>query len=387
MAYKTICETDAEILLNFYLLDKNGYAFLYGKKVGEKLQQFVNCNGTVFGPFDNVDFFYETAGEAEWTAYKGETTIQYFHDGKKSNVITPEDKTPLITQEEIDNLLSAISPKEDEPPDEEYNEKMHVLKLNRKHQEFFVTDKQKYGPYFAIFSAQYRDEEHFHFTYKKRSDSKRWYYNYNGKEIGPFSDSYDAYLNIHYDIKNRSILDMFYKGNFIYVDGQKIKCFNAPCHNCYLEYPEGHEIIVGNEPEGPYHFKRDGFEPDFSVDRVHVLDNGDVVYSKIENQTETWFYNDTPISVTVNGHSSELVNSIIGYNRKLDKEGPEVPYFMNHEKEFNGLIYDDCSTILIWLQDGKILSSLIATSPSWYQKERDGNFLRLYYSNQLAGRD
>ena len=393
MSYKTICETDADILINFKLLNKDGFAFVYAKKEDGILQQFVNCNGKIFGPFAKVDDFFENAGETSWTAYKGDSILKYFEDGKKCKIETPPEKRSYISQEEIDNLLSAVSTKEAELPEEVYDEEYHTLKIPRKNQEFFITEKKKYGPYYGIFAVLYQDDEHFQFTYKKRQNSNNWYYNYNGKEIGPFRWDSDAYLNIDYDEKNRAVLDLFYKGNFLYINGEKIKCFDAPYSYCLLWDNGGHEIFSGRDDNDNYHLKRDGIEPDFSIDEFHILPNGDIVYSKIENETETWFYNDTPISITVNGRRSSIQNSTIEYRRNLYKDGPCVPYFMKQGKEYNGLFHEyNCSRYAIWLQDGKILSKIQSGSPygglyDHHDTIRNGNFLRLYYTNTLAGRD
>ena len=394
MAYKTICKTNAEILLDFKELYNEGFAFVYAKKENDILKQFVNCNGKIFGPFDSVDDFFESAGEAIWTAFKGDTVLKYSENGNKCEIEIPPKKKKFISQKDVDNMLSKVPTRYiEQPEDAFYDERNHTLSYPHKNQEFFVTEKKKYGPYYAILAVKYQDDEHFQFTYKKRSNSNRWYYNYNGKEIGPFAWDSDAYLNIDYDEQNRAVLDLFYKGNFIYVDGKKIKCFNTPCSYCSMYNFGEHEIFSGRDAAGHRRIKRDGFELDFPVDDFHLLPNGDIVYSKIENKTETWFYNDTPISITVNGNHSYIINSTIAYKRDLYKDGPCVPYFMKKGKEYNGLFHEflgPCNAI--WLQDGKILSDLQSIPLFWGlydgpDKTSNGNYLRLFYTNTLAGRD
>ena len=60
-----------------------------------------------------------------------------------------------------------VSTKEAELPEEVYDEEYHTLKIPRKNQEFFITEKKKYGPYYVIFNAIYQDDEHFQFTFMK----------------------------------------------------------------------------------------------------------------------------------------------------------------------------------------------------------------------------
>lgn len=227
---KIICETDAEVLLDFVQLKDSRFLFNYEKTENGLTQNYVNCNRRVYGPFDSV-YLQSTSHteEGEWTAYKGDFKLKFKKNGKdcKSEKIEKKDGrneggNEVLSQDEIDQLLTAIAEGEANAPEEEYYEKTHVLRLNRKHQEFFVTDKKKYGPYYAIENAQYQNEESFQFICHKRKDFKNWYYNFNGKEIGPFQGSH---LNCYYDAQNRAIVDNLGNYNFILVDGVSVRRF------------------------------------------------------------------------------------------------------------------------------------------------------------------
>lgn len=134
---KVICKTDADILLEFRALENSGFAFKYAKKQDGGFQQYVNCNGKIFGPYDYVIFECTFNGKAEWKGQKGDIEFKYKNNGEYCKV----EKIKEITQEEIDLLLSGVTVGElgAEIPEEEYNEDAHVLRLNRKHQEFFIT--------------------------------------------------------------------------------------------------------------------------------------------------------------------------------------------------------------------------------------------------------
>ena len=51
---KIICETDAEVLLEFVQLKDSGFLFKYGKTENGLTQNYVNCNRRVYGPFESV---------------------------------------------------------------------------------------------------------------------------------------------------------------------------------------------------------------------------------------------------------------------------------------------------------------------------------------------
>jgi hypothetical protein len=407
MTYKTICQTDADFLLEFSQLENNGFAFKYAKWKDNILHQYVNCNGKVFGPYEDLSSIYVSSGKAEWTVFQSNIILENSDNGnkcetKKLKKSKKKKRMEVLTQDEIDKLLTAIAEGEANSPEEEYDEKTHILKLNRKKQEFFVVGKKRYGPYHQIHRSEYLDEEHFHFTYRKRKNSKGWFYNCNGKELGPFNSS--NYMNIRYDEQNRAILDDFNECNYVYVDGEKIQCFDALCNRCSVYNYNGHEIFTGvSSDESVHYFKRDGIDSKIKARSIQAFDNGDIVYSKIENDTETWFYNDIPISVTVKGHSSEIKNSIITYKRKEYHNLSDIPFFMMEGKEYNGESIteynrdsiDEDSLGFVWLQNGKILFfpqefsnySFERFRDGTYYKQLQGNFLRLFYTHRLAGRD
>jgi len=297
----------------------------------------------------------------------------------------------VLSQEEIEKLLTEIAEGEDPAPDEEYDEGAHVLKLNKKKQEFFCTNKERYGPYNHIFATKYLDEEHFQFTYRKRANSKRCYYNLNGKEIGLFSSSSCCHT-LYYDRNNRAIFDCLKNSNCIYIDGKKIRCFNAKFDKCKLYSCNEHKILIGLDSNGKYHVKRDGVEQDFCAGCVIALDNGDIVYSKIQGKSETWFYNDKQISITVNGYSSEIYESIISYKRD------DIPYFTLKNTEYNGRAIYDINEGFVFLDNHRIcfLPWIVPNyhyildgtiSKEDYSKAHEGNYIYLYNTNRLAGRD
>lgn len=394
---KVICKTDAEILLEFVQLKDSGFLFKYEKTENGLTQKYVNCNGSVYGPFDSV-YLQSTSHteEGEWTAYKGDFKLEFKENGKECESEKIEKKdgrnevgNEVLSQDEIDQLLTAIAEGEANAPEEKYYEKTHVLRLNRKHQEFFVTDKKKYGPYYAIENAKYKNEETFQFICHKRKDFKNWYYNINGKEIGPFQGSH---LNCYYDAQNRAIVDNLGNYNFILVDGKKVKCFSGKYHYCRISEGNGHTIIIGEDSDNQIHFKRDGVLQNFTVRLIHDLDNGDVVYCKNQNDTEIWFYNDKQISIPVNGNDSTIYETLISYKRK------NIPYFQLKNSEYNGMLIDEFDIGFVFLDNHticflpwdiltfhRVIEESIPNES--YTRYREGNYLSLYNTNRLAGRD
>lgn len=398
MSYKTICETDADFLLYFKYLENDGFVFTYVKKENNIFKSFVNCNGKIFGPFDRVTGPYGySPSKGEWTAYKDDLILEYSDNGNECKT-TSTNGISVASKTKADIPFSVTANGKTTIPEEFYNPGTHVLRLCLKNKQCFVTDKKRYGPYYTILDSEYFDEEHFHFTYRKRKYSKRWYYNCNGKEIGPF---FNPGGHLHCDKHHRLILNELGDGNFIFINGEKIKCFDAPYRYCKIYNYNGHEIIIGEDTDRNVYFKRDEIESEFSAGIVLPLDNGDVVYSKKENDTETWFYNDIPISISVRGKDSKIYNSIIKYTRTDSKESPNISYFMLKGKEYNGIVLESfCKGYIIWLENGSILSApynFTLVHPRFehncfyandnYEQERTGNFLRLFYTHRLAGRD
>lgn len=393
---KVICETDADILLEFVQLKDSGFLFKYEKTENGLTQNYVNCNGSVYGPFDSVYLESNHTDEGEWTAYEGEFELKFEHNGKackkeKMEKIEGGKKggNEVLSQDEIDQLLTAIAEGEANAPEEEYYEKTHVLRLNRKHQEFFVTDKKKYGPYYAIENAQYKNEENFQFICHKRKDFKNWYYNFNGKEIGPFQGSH---LNCYYDAQNRAIVDNLGNYNFILVDGKKVKCFSGKYHYCNIYEENGHKIVVGSDSNDQLHFKRDGVLQDFEVRSVCGLDSGDVVYCRKLADREVWFYNDQQISIPVNGYDSTIYETLLSYKRN------GIHYFSLRNSEYNGMLIDEFDIGFVYLENlairflpwdiltfHRVLEESISNER--YKRYREGNYLSLYNTNRLAGRD
>lgn len=373
-------------------LKDSGFAFKYVKRDNGIFLQYVNCNGKVYGPYDYVASFYNYHGIAEWVGQKGDIEFKYTNNGQDCKT----EKIKEITQEEIDLLLSGIAGDASEIPEENYDEVTHVLKLYRKHQDFFITDKKKYGPYRVIYCSEYQNENSFQFIYRKRNNSKNWYYNYNGREIGPFKGDLPSVF--YCDEQNRAVVDNISDCNFILINGEKMKCFREAYYACSLYEKNGHQIIVGKASNEELHFKRDGIMPPFAIKNITVLDNGDVAYSKIQADTETWFYNDKQISVSVKGYNSTIYDSIITYKRDVQEHNIDViPYFMLKGKEYNGMAIRAYKEGFVFLAEGAIQffpwcvpNPFDFTAPGVsekYNRYCDGMFQGLYFSNQLAGRD
>ena len=392
---KLICKTDAEILLDYKPLKDSGFVFVYVKKEDDIFQHYVNCNGKVFGPFDYAFLYGKYDGTAEWSCGKGDIEFTFENNGKdcKTEKRKRKEGNEILSQEEIDQLLTDIAEGESKAPTEEYDEKTHVLRFNKKHQEFFITEKRKYGPYYSISYPIYQNENCFHFIFRKRHKSKNWYYNYNGNEIGPFQGVSSCY----YDKQNRAIVDQLGNYNFILIDGKKVKCFSKPYRRCSFIEINKHQIFLGEDSKGHKHFKRDGIMPDFMVNRISVLDNGDVAYSRIQDDTETWFYNDKQISLPVKGYDSDIYDSIITYKKSVFKKISNTPYFMKAGTEYNGMPVNDYDEGFVYLDEGAIQFFSWCVPKTWefevpevsekYFRYREGMLLRLSYINKLAGRD
>ena len=394
---RVICKTDADILLQFEPLKDSGFIFEYAKKENGIFQRYVNCNGTVYGPYEYVYLRRVYDGTAEWSGGKGDIEFKFKDNGKDcwTEKRKRKEGNEVLSQDEIDQLLTSISEGEYEGIEEEYDEKTHVLKLNRKKQEFFITDKKKYGPDYSIYSPLYQNESCFQFIFRKSRKSKNWYYNFNGSEIGPFKGTY---LRCIYDERNRAVVDQLGHYNFILINGEKVRCFREAYYYCRIHEKNEHQIIVGEALNRELHFKRDGIMADFAVRSISVFDNGDVVYSKILDDTETWFYNDKQISVPVKGYDSDIYDSIITYKRNdLDQSTDSIPYFMVKGKEYNGMPINDYDEGFVYLDKGAIQFFSWSVIKPWeignpeigenYSRYRNGMFLHLYYLNQIVGID
>lgn len=386
-----ICKTDAEILYDFKFLLDSGFVFEYTKKEKGLFQHYVNCNGKVFGPFEYVVLEEVVNNTAEWICGDDKYEYIFKNNGENCESTIREKGSEFISQEEIDLLLSGFVVHESEEfskPEEEYDEKNHILKLNKKRQEFFVVENKKYGPFKSILSSAYLNENNFQFRYKKRKNSNYWYYNYNGKELGPFKGFVVG--KCLYDEENRALVEELKNYNFILVNGKKEKCFNESIHCCRFIEENGHKVVIGEDNQGNTYFKRDGIKHDVPVREVFVLDNCDVVYNNIDNDTETWFYNDKQISVSVNGKNSRIYNFIISYKRD------DVPYFKFMNKEYNGKLINENFQGCVFLDKNKIsffpydVPKGGIFNPKLFKRYCDvqtGMFLRLYNTNKLAGRD
>ena len=112
------------------------------------------------------------------------------------------------------------------------------------------------------------------------------------------------------------------------------------------------------------------------------------------------FYNDKQISVPIQGKGSDIYDSIIAYKRNDFKDLPNIKYFMMRGLEYNGLPVNDYEEGFVYLEEGTIRFFSWSVPSSWnyepsirnemlekYSRYRDGMYMHLYYTNQLAGRD
>ena len=72
-----ICKTDAEILIDFITLKDSGFVFHYAKKEAGVFQQYINCNGKVFGPYEKVMLSVDLDGIARWSVWQGVFIFEY----------------------------------------------------------------------------------------------------------------------------------------------------------------------------------------------------------------------------------------------------------------------------------------------------------------------
>lgn len=173
---KLICKTNAEMVLHYAPLKKNGFVFHYVKKWQDCFQHFINCNGEIFGTFLFVYTFYVENGKATWTAFQTDLTLEYSDNGKNCLSIHKNVKEYLDEKWQqtlkkwhffLEDMHRDYEQIREKRPEEIYNEQTHVLEYPHKKQEYFVTGKKKFGPYLQIYQAYYLDEEHFQFSYVK----------------------------------------------------------------------------------------------------------------------------------------------------------------------------------------------------------------------------
>ena len=389
---KVICKTDADRLLDFVFLENDGYAYSFVKEENGKSNKYVNVNEKLFGPYKMV-ILDQRDGKANWGAWTEEEKLKFSDNGQKC-----ESYGKIlgngITQKDLDWAAKVDSDAKAREPEEEYDERTHILKLNKKQQDFFVTNTKKYGPYYVIFNAIYQDDEHFQFTFMKEGITTEWYYNLNGQVTGPFPahQKMTPPYFIKYTESGKAVVDNSFEDNFVLVDGKKVECFKEKHTHCAYYEINGHEIIAGRDSNGNTNFKRDGIEYNFPTLDRYYLDNGDIVYIKKDEEFETWFYNDSQISVTIQGHDSSIIDNIITYRRTENEH--VIPYFMMRGKEYNGTKVRDFKKGFCWLENKQIKFF----SYNFYDYHnlydgldetiiRNGNFTRLYNLKQLAGRD
>ena len=398
---KLICKTNAEMLLQYEPLKNGGFVFHYVKKWHGKFQHFVNCNGEIFGPFLLVHNITVEKGKATWIAWQPYLKIEYFENGKRciSTHKTEEDlkqdkeKSNVELHKLWDSMMDMLQKNREEclkeAPEEVYHESRHVLEYPHKKQEYFVTDKKKYGPYLMIYRSIYLDEEHFQFSYVKDENSD-YFYNYNGREI-KLTCHEDCY-SVSYSSQNKAILGPLQNHNYIYKNGKKFECFSKNYTDCsYTDY-NGQEIITGRDSKGNKHIKINGKELKLSAHTAIHLQNGAVVYSRIKKNTEAWFYNEKQISLPVTGYDSKLYGSIITYKRDESEILEKVPYFMINGTEYSGLRLDEPEKAFVYLKDGGLYywqfdyldANKFGIDDDDNLVSRE-NFIRLSQSDKMAG--
>ncbi len=394
---KLICKTNAEVLLHYEPLKDNGFVFHYANKWLGRFQHFVNCNGEIFGPFCEVAYISVKKGKASWTAFQSKLTLEYSENGKEclsihKNAKEYTDERWHKAVNEWQSFLKEIHSNQEkcstEGPEEIYHEDTHVLEYPHKKQEFFVTEKKKYGPYLQIYRAFYLDKEHFQFSYVKDMTSD-FFYNYNGKEYKlPCHD--DCY-SVSYSSQNKAIVGPLQNQNYIYINGEKIECFSKNYTDCCFTDYNGQEIITGIDSKKRMHIKINGKELRGSAYKAFHLQNGAVVYSQIKKNTETWFYNEKQISLPVKGYDSDLYGSIISYVRDESKNLRKVPFCMINGTEYSCIRLAKPEKAFVYLKDGGLyywqfdyLDCEYGRNDDYYDEIRE-NFIRLSQSDKMAG--
>lgn len=341
---KKLCRINATAILKFFSFRDGTFAFFYEIRKNGLVKYYVNCNKKNYGPYEKV----RKSDNPEITVSKGDSFKTFAWEG----VINDEEyifiggknygKKKIPTWEDTVALLDKMCEEASEAtPDEEYDEKKHVLRNNKEHLDWFVTSSEKLGPYHQIQRTAYKDESHFQFVYYKSKDDKEFYYNLNGKEYGPFLGWEPIHCHLFYDCKGRAIVNNLPE-KYILIDGEKTDFFEGKCINLsYSEEPFGYELIMGDN----YTYK--GSEIIYNGTHIHpeggvkFLKDGSVAYVREPiYEKSAWFVKrgeeEIRVSAWFDGEQSRIVGNALFYLRG------GVPYLMLEGREYNGfaLTYD-----------------------------------------------
>lgn len=335
---KKLCRTNATAILEFYNFKDETFAFFYEVRKNGRVKYYVNCNKKVYGPYEKVgksdnpdiadlkDKSYKTFA---WEGViNGEEYI--FIGGKNCG------KKKIPTWEETMALLNKMCEEIAEiTPDEEYDEKEHVLHNHKEQIDWFITPSKKLGPYYQIQKTAYKDESHFQFVYLKSKGDKEFYYNLDGKEYGPFLGWEPVHCHLIYDSKGRAIINNLPE-KYILIDGEKTDFFEGKCINLsYSEEPFGYELLTGDN------YTSVGSE--IVYNGIHIHPDGDVKFLKDGSiayvrkplyEQSAWFVKNSEeeiqVSARFDGEQSRIVGNALFYLRG------GVPYIMLEGREYNG---------------------------------------------------
>ena len=335
---KKLCRTNATAILEFYLFKDGTFAFIYEVRKNGFVKYYVNCNKKVYGPYEKV----HKCSQLDYEDLKGKSANTFAWEG----VINGEEyifvggkncgKRKIPSWNELMADLKKMADEIDEiTPDEEYDEKEHVLRNNKEHLDWFVTPSEKLGPYYQIQRTAYKDESHFQFVYYKTKEDKQFYYNLNGKEYGPFLGWEPVHCQLFYDSKGRAIINNLPE-KYILIDGEKTDFFEGKCINLsYTDEPFGYDLLRGDN------FINSGMEIIYNGIHVHpdgdfkILKDGSIAYVKQPLfEKNAWFVKKGEEEIQVSSWFDGTRSCIVG-NALFYKRG-EVPYLMLEGREYNG---------------------------------------------------
>jgi hypothetical protein len=339
---KKICRTDATAILKFYSFEDGTFAFFYEVRKKGLVKYFVNCNGKVFGPYEEVD----ESQDEEYNGEAGKTFREFlwigkidgenyvFKNGKKIK------KEETVSSEKVckmlDKMCEDIKEYEKSLPDEEYDEKTHILEDRVNKCEWFVTPKEKFGPYHKILQTAYKDENHFQFIYKKESDDDFSFYNLNGNDCKKLYDP-TCFAQLFYDSRGRAFVTNLYE-KYILIDGEENYPLGTEC--LMINYCEkngsGYEVISGDN------FSRSTTEIKCNGNHVYadwswcVLQDGSIAYSHGYENKAYWSASnggkETRISAMVHGEKPKIFGHIV----QFEKCG--LSYLMIEGREYPGMV-------------------------------------------------
>ncbi len=335
---KKLCRTNATAILEFFNFKDETFAFFYEVRKNNLVKYYVNCNKKVYGPYEKVG----KSDNPDISDLKGKSYKTFAWEG----VINGEEyifiggkncgKKKIPTWEETMALLNKMCEEIAEiTPDEEYDEKEHVLHNYKEQIDWFITPSKRLGPYYQIQKTAYKDESNFQFVYLKSKGDKEFYYNLNGTEYGPFIGWEPVHCHLIYDSKGRAIINNLPE-KYILIDGEKTDFFEGKCINLsYSEEPFGYEFLSGDN------FVNGGREIVYNGTHIHpdgsvkLLKDGSIAYVLHPLfEKNAWFVkkgeDEIQVSSWFDGKDSRIVGNALFYNRG------GVPYLMLEGREYNG---------------------------------------------------